>query len=86
MNNSKLTPKVQKNLMLAVACLWTFSTVAWIITIVLDLCHHAAVLQLGLHIFCAILSVVCAVSNFFRWRGMPDTEDTANDTLDSGDE
>ena len=83
MNNSKLTPKVQKNLMLVVSCLWLLSTVAWIITIVLDAIHQAAVLQLGLHVFCAILSAVCAVTNFFRWRKMPGEAMPSEDTLDS---
>ena len=90
MNNSKLTPRVQKNLMLVVACLWLFSTVAWIITIILDIGNDAAVLQLVLHSFCAVLSAVCAVLNFTRWRKMPLTdepaEESTEDTLDSTDE
>ena len=37
MNNSKLTPKVQKNLMLALVIIWSLCTVAWIVCIVLDI-------------------------------------------------
>ena len=90
MNNSRLTPRVQKNLMLVVACLWLFSTVAWIIAIALGIAHGAAILQLVLHGFCAVLSAVCSVLNFGRWRKMPLTDETAEelteDTLDSTEE
>lgn len=90
MNNSRLTPRVQKNLMLVVACLWLFSTVAWIIAIALGIAHDAATLQVVLHVFCAVLSAVCSVLNFGRWRKMPLTDETAEelteDTLDSTEE
>ena len=90
MNNSKLTPRVQKNLMLVVACLWLFSTVAWIIAIGFGIGNSAAILQLVLHVFCAILSAICSVLNFLRWRKMPLTnetaEESAEDTLDSTEE
>lgn len=83
MNNSKLTPKVQKNLTLALVVLWTLCTVAWIVAIVLDIIHDAAILQFVLHGFCAVGAVACAVLNFRRWRRMPDGDDSTEEALDT---
>lgn len=86
MNNSKLTPKVQKNLILAVAILWSLCAVVLGVVILLGLFHHAAIMQRVLHGFCAVLAVVLAVSNFVRWRKMPTETATDEDVLDSKDE
>ena len=86
MNNSKLTPKVQKNLMLALVIIWTLCTAAWIACIVLDIVKDGAILQLVLHSICAVGAVACVVMNFRRWRAMPAAEESAEDTLDSTDE
>jgi membrane protein YdbS with pleckstrin-like domain len=86
MNNSKLTPKVQKNLMLALVIIWSLCTVAWIVCIVLDIVRDGAILQLVLHCVCAVGAVACVVMNFRRWRAMSSTEESAEDTLDSTDE
>ena len=90
MNNSKLTPKVQKNLMLALVIIWSLCTVAWIICLVLDVVKDAAILQIVLHGICAVGAAFCVVKNLQVWRHMPDAEDaaadTARDTLDSTEE
>ena len=89
MNNSKLTPKVQKNLMLAVAVLWALCTAAWIVTLVLDVYKDASLMQGVFHGICTVLSAACAALNFRRWRAMPaeqPVEQPAEDALDSADE
>ena len=85
MNKSKLTPKVQKNLTLALAILWLVCAVVWGVLIVVGLQKDAAILQTALHVFCAVLAAMLAVINFFRWRKMPDGGSSAEDTLDSAD-
>ncbi len=85
MNHSKLTPKVQKALTLVLAILWLLCAVVWGVLIVVGIQKDAAVLQTALHVFCATLAAVLAVVNFFRWRKMPDGENSTEDTLDSAD-
>ena len=85
MNKSKLTPKVQKNLTLALSILWLVCAVVWGVLIFVGIQKDAAILQTALHVFCATLAAVLAVVNFLNWRKMPDGDGNAEDTLDSAD-
>ena len=87
MNQSKLTAKTRKNLMLALSILWVLCAALLIFDVVLGLCYNAAILQTILHSALALVAVVCAVVNFRRWHKMPTedepTEESVEDTLDS---
>ena len=82
MNNSKLTARVLKNLMLVLVILWAIGAVVLTASAVMGLVNRVPIMQVILHFVCAVVSVVCAVVNYFRWRRMP----AEDNTLDSRDE
>lgn len=79
-----LTENNRRQYTLVAAIIWVFCSVAWLVTLVLDVIHDAATLQLVLHGVCTVLTAVAAVLNFRRWRRMTATPTTsAEDALDS---
>ena len=82
MDQSKLTAKTRKNLMLALSVLWVICAALLIFDVVLGLCCNAALLQTILHSALALVAIVCAVVNFGRWRKMPSVDEPAEESVE----
>lgn len=60
------------------AVIWTLCSVAWAVTLYIDIANHNPILTTALHGLCAVLTAASAVLHFVRWRKMK-AADAADD-------
>lgn len=82
----RLNQKNQQQYSLVAAILWAVCSVVWAVTLVLDVLHEAATLQIVLNVVCAGCTAASSVLHFIRWHRMKKADTvSAEDTLDSED-